>query len=106
MNILDLKTLDGRPFTLLLMGTTPEGEDDWAVFSGVARPQDGTLHIDRGTEPSFEIKLEWIDRIRPVDRELRSMLLDADYFLSLTIGRLSVDDDGNDLLQTGLQWPD
>jgi hypothetical protein len=101
----DLATLDGKPFALLLMGTTSSGKDDWAVFGGIARLEDGTLYLDRGADPRFEIRAEWIDRIQIViDPVVRETLLDADYCLSLTVGRLP-DDDSGDFLQTGLKWP-
>jgi hypothetical protein len=103
----DLPALDGKPFALLLMGTKPSGEDDWAVFSGIARLESGTLYLDRGAEPRFEIRAEWIDRIHMiVDPVVRETLLNADYCLSLTVGRLPTDDDSSDFLQTGLKWPD
>ena len=102
----DLATLNGKPFTLLLMGTTPSGEDDWAVFPGIARLEDGGLYIDRGANPRFEIRAEWIDRILPVDPATRSTLLGADYYLSLRVGALPTAEDSNDFLQTGLKWPD
>jgi hypothetical protein len=46
---MDLTTLDGKPFALLLMGTTQEGEDDWAVFRGIIHLERGHLYMERGT---------------------------------------------------------
>ena len=54
----DVTLLDGRPFALLLMGTTANGEDDWAVFAGIARVEANALHVDRGTKPRVEIRAE------------------------------------------------
>lgn len=99
MNNLDLRTLDGRRLTLLLMGATEKGEDDWAVFSGIARLEDGTLYMDRGEKPKFEVRSEWIEQIRPVDPLMRGALLEADYFLPLPVGMLPAGLDGNDFLQ-------
>jgi hypothetical protein len=102
---MDLTALDGKALTLLLLGTTPEGDDDWAVFPGISQVEDGQLYIDRGAKPRFDIRPEWIDRIQAVDPALREMLRDADYYLPLTVGSLPTGDDGDDLIQTGLKWP-
>ena len=102
---MDLTTLDGKLFTLLLICTTPEGEDDWAVFPGIARVEDGKLYLDRGAKPRFDIRPEWIGRIQSVDPALRKTLRDADYYLPLTVGSLPSGDDADDLVQTGLNWP-
>jgi hypothetical protein len=101
---MNLDQIDGRPFTLLLMSTTPEGDDDWAVLPGLARREGGSLFIDRGPRPRFEVRPEWIDRVKPVDPELRPILRGADFYLALTAGHL--DDDPADFVPTGLKWPD
>jgi hypothetical protein len=100
----NLALLEGKRLTLLLMGTSPKGEDDWAAFAGTARLDDGTLYLDRDSAPAFEIRPEWIERIVPVEPALRETLLGADYYLPLTVGnRPSADGEG--LLPTGLKWP-
>ena len=103
----DSKAFDGKPFTILLMGTTPDGRDDWAVFPGIARVEEDGLYIDRGPKARFEIRPEWVSRIRPVDASLRSTLRDAEYYLPLAVGNLpSASTEEDDLLMTGLKWPD
>ena len=102
--MIDLSALDGKPFTLLLMGETSDGEDDWAVFPGIARVRGDTLCIDRGFKPPFEVRPEWFCRIQPVKESLKATLQDADFYLPLTVGPIpAVGSD--DLLATGLKWP-
>jgi len=79
-------SLIGQPFSVLLMGETAEGEDDWAVFSGALKQSPSGLFLDRGTKPPFEIRTEWIERIKPVGSDVKDILLSAEYYLSLSVG--------------------
>jgi len=101
-----LDAFNGKPFTILLMGTTPDGKDDWAVFPGVARVEEDGLYIDRGPKARFKVRPEWVSRIRPVDPSLRSTLRDAEYYLPLSAGNLPSGGNDDALLMTGLKWPD
>jgi len=52
----------------------------------------------------LELELGWMDRITPVsDDETRTILLDADFFLRLSVGP-NPSEDGTDL-PTGMRWP-
>ncbi len=101
---INLGDISGKAFALLLTSTTPAGEDEWAVMPGLARLESGKLFIDRGPRPRFEVRPEWIGRIKPVDRPLRGILRGADYYLALTVGH--VGEVSADLEPTGLRWPD
>ena len=102
---MDLTRYDGKPFALLLMGETEDGQDDWAVFPGIARLKDSSLYIERaGNEPPIEIQPEWYERIKPTNDESRDILQGADYFLGRTVGNFS-DEDAKDLQSIGLKWP-
>jgi len=103
---MDFTAFDGKPFTILLMGTTTDSKDDWAVFPGIARIHEVGLYVDRGPKARFKIRPEWLSRIRPVDASLRSTLQGADYYLPLTVGTLPSGANEDDLLMTGLKWPD
>ena len=106
MSRTDLNLINGKAFILLLMSTAPDGQEDWAVVSGTARIEPGGVYLDRGAKPRFDIRAEWISRIRPVAPELRSTLLGADYYLPLTVASLGTDPDDEDLVLTGLKWPE
>ncbi len=101
----DVTALDGKTLALLLCGETDEGEDDWAVFPGVARIRDGALYLERsGDQPDVEILPEWHARIRPTNESVRQILQGAEYFVALSVGSKSEDEDGV-YLPTGLRWP-
>jgi hypothetical protein len=103
----DITRLHGKRLTLLLTGTKENGDDDWAVFGGVASLEAGVVFMDRGEgKPRLEIREEWLGRIRIVEPESRETLLDADYYLPLTIGKLASDEDGACFDSTGLKWPE
>ena len=97
-----MKALDQK-LALLLWGEDENGEEDVAVFSGVLISQDGSYFLkgDDGNNP--EIREEWLERIQPVNSELKEMLLDCDYQLSLSVGNI---ENGNGLESFGgLKWP-
>jgi hypothetical protein len=100
---MDLTELSGRPFTLWL--TDEDGES--AIFSGVARWDGSTLLLDRSPKAPFEIRSEWHERIKPVTNEqAQEILLGADYFLRLYVGKLPDVTASNEYEHTGLKWPD
>jgi hypothetical protein len=103
---MDLTPYDGKRLSLLLRGETANGEDDWAVFPGVARLRGSALYLDRpGNQPDVEIRPEWYDRIKPTnDKTTREILQGADYYLGLTVGNIS-DEDAKGLERIGLKWP-
>lgn len=104
---MELRDFDGRAFALLLMGTTPDGEDDWVVFSGTAQVDHDGLRVDRGSEaPAFHVAPHLVPRIRPTTPEQREILLGAEFVLPLTVGALPDDADPNEYVATGLKWPD
>ncbi|MFI5091198.1 MAG: hypothetical protein ACHP7P_14195 [Terriglobales bacterium] len=98
--------LNGKTLALLLAGHTADGGDDWAVFSGTARYESGTLYLDRGNaKRPFEIQEEWLQRVRPVDGSVAETLAGAEYYLPLTVGPIPSGTALSDYLDTGLKWP-
>jgi len=82
----------------------PDGTDDVVVFTGTGRWDGSHLTLVRD-DSSFQILDEWLDRLKMVDADLKTSLLEADYCFNVTIGPLP---DGADLRQylgTGLKWP-
>ena len=96
--------LVGSRLALLLTGEDEHGGDDWVVFAGVVR-QDGERLVLERNEGPFELRAEWIERIRPVKAELRDVLLDADYVLTLSVGNLPAGAPTDGFEATGLKWP-
>lgn len=48
---------------------------------------------------------DWVDRIQPVEADLREIFRGADYFLPLTVGNLPEEADVSQYELTGLTWP-
>ena len=66
-----------------------------------------TLNLDRAAKPTFEVRPEWHDRIKPVTNdEARRILLDSDYYLRLRVGTLPDSESDSEYEQTGLKWPE
>lgn len=85
------------------MWLTDENEES-AITSGIARWDDSTLLLDRSPYSPFEIRPEWYERIQPVTNEkAREILLGADYFLRLPVGKLPEGTASNESVQTGLK---
>jgi hypothetical protein len=100
---MNVSELNGKPFTLWL---TDENEDS-AVFSGIVRWDGARLFLDRSGCPTFEIRSEWHERIQPViNEEARKVLLGADYFLRLYVGKLPDGSTEGGYEKTGLTWPE
>ncbi len=98
--------IHGSRLAMIAWGKNEDGSDDVAVFTGTAQWDGQRLILVRAAgEPSFVVEREWLDRIRPVDPDLRSTLNEADYQFSGTIGPIPPGDDESQYLPTGLKWP-
>ena len=98
---MDFQALNGKRFTVWLT----DEKDDSVVFSGILHWDGHMLLLDRGKKPSFEIREEWYERIKPVPDSVKEILLDAESFLRLFVGSLPPGEDTSKLQETGLQWP-
>jgi hypothetical protein len=82
---MDIAAINGKRFAIWLT----DDSDESALFAGEARWDGTTLKLDRGSKPPFVVHAEWYDRIKAVNSdEVRSSLLDSDYYLRLWIGKL------------------
>lgn len=92
--------LNGKSLALLLAGE----DEDWSVLRGTVRQQGDVVLLDHsaGGEP-FHIQPEWLDRIQPIPEDLSDILMNADFFLPLSVGTLPEGDDPSDYKFTGLK---
>jgi hypothetical protein len=98
--------LTGKKLAIIAWGEDEKGEDEAAVFAGLARWAEGHLYLDHGGNPeSFQIPDDLLDQVKPVSDDIKDILLDAEYYISMSIGPLP-DDDPDEYEQTGLKWPD
>lgn len=88
------------------MGETSTGEDDWAVFSGTLKKNASGLFLDRGLKPPFEISPEWIERIQPTGPDVKKILLNAEHYLSLSVGPIPEGESIDSYISAGLKWPE
>jgi hypothetical protein len=100
MNISEVSALSGKAFCLWLT----DEKDESAVFGGRLQWNGTQLQVERNNGVPFEIREEWIERIRPVENDVvRNILLGADYYLRLAVGPKP---EGEGFVTTGLRWPD
>lgn len=59
-----------------------DDKEEWPVITGVILQAGDELMLDRPEGP-VRLLTEWLDRIIPVDPDLRHILLGADYVLPL-----------------------
>ena len=98
--------IHGRRIAMIAWAKTSDGEDDVAVFSGIAEWRGTSITLLREPpESSFVLRDEWLARLKPVPDELKATLLDAEYQFSVRVGDLTEADDRETLLKTGLKWP-
>lgn len=98
---MDPSILSGRRFALIL---TDERQES-AVFSGTLLWKGQALLFQGSNERDFAILQEWYERIKPVPPSVKSILLDAEFFLSLSVGNLPDNQDLRHFEATGLRWP-
>jgi hypothetical protein len=98
--------LHGKRLAMIAWGKRIDGEDDVAVFSGIAIWDGDMLTVRREPETaSFVVPAEWLARLRPVEADLKAMLVDAEYCFSVSVGSLDERDDSSGFQHTGLKWP-
>jgi hypothetical protein len=99
---LNPKELNGKSLALILAGE----DEDWSVLRGIVRQEGQVLLLDHCTGQAFHIQPEWLDRIKPTPADLSDILMNADFFLPLSVGPLPEDADPSDYINTGLKLPE
>jgi hypothetical protein len=99
---LNLQELNGKSLALLLAGE----DEDWSVLRGVVLQEGEVLLLDHSAGQAFHIQPEWLDRIKPTPPDLSDILMNADFFLPLSVGALPEDADPSDYIHSDLKLPD
>ena len=105
--MIDPVQIHGKRLAMIAWGEKKEdGGEDVVVFTGTAN-WDGEKLIMLREPPhsSFQVPNEWWGRLKPVSEELKEMLLEADFYFSVTVGDLSEGEDVAGYIKTGLKWP-
>jgi hypothetical protein len=100
------RDVSGKPFAVLILGTSATGKDEWGVLTGIAHWDGSSLTVDCGPDkPAFPVPHNAIQRIKPVSENMREVLDGADFFVPLKIGILPVGADLKNYFATELTWP-
>jgi hypothetical protein len=103
----DLSHLHDKKFAIIMVEDDGSEDGEWVVVWGVAKWRDSHLfvHRDMGT-PEFPVPDAALDRIKPVSADVRDILEDAEYSITLSVGPIPDGVDPATLLHTGFRWPD
>jgi hypothetical protein len=102
----NIKDLNGKKLAVIAMGNNRKGKEEAAVFSGIGLWNNGHLYLDRGkNKKPFQVPDEVLDRIKPVPDKIRDIVLDAEYYIPMSIGPLPDDANPKDYVKTVLKWP-
>lgn len=93
----------GKCLALIIWGKDHDGQDEVWVHTGNVRASGSGFILDRGEDvPQVKLLSEWLPRIKPVNDELRTILLGAELCLSLTVGPIPVGADPSQFEDIGL----
>lgn len=102
----DLAHIHDKKFAVIIVEDNGTENGAWYVLAGVAKWRDGHLFVDRGIDaPEFSIPDDTLDRVKPVQPDVRGVLEEADYYTMLSLGPLPEDADPSEFTHTGLKLP-
>ncbi len=103
---MNAKTVDGKKLAIIAWAKDEKGEEDVAVFTGVASWNGKQLTLLRHPEQdSFVIPNDWLSRLKEMTPDLRDILLDADFSISVSVGLLPDNADLSQYENLPLRWP-
>jgi hypothetical protein len=97
----------GKSVALLALGKDAQGKDEGAVFLGtIKRSGSDLLFVHSGNSNGFPLPDDALERIIPTNAETRSIMLNADLYIPVSIGPKLEGPEGEGMEMTGLKWPD
>jgi hypothetical protein len=103
----DLSYLHDEKFAVIMVEDNGSEDGDWVVLWGIAKWRDGHVFVHRGMDtPEFPVPDNALDRIKPVNADVRDILEGAEYFVSLSVGPIPNTVDPATLIHTGFRWPE
>ena len=100
----DYKFLRDRKVAMVV--TNIEKENDVRVYLGEIVEMESEFHfINKPEDWNVTLELDKLEELEEVPEDLKEMLLNADFYLPMTIGNLP-DDSTEGLKKTGLNWED
>jgi len=100
---MNLEATEGKSIAMIVWNT--EKEDDVHVYLGKLQNTNGE-YVFINAEKGWRVSLdeEQLSRLQPVTDDLKEMLLNADYALSMSMGNLPETDGNADYETTGMNW--
>lgn len=99
ISITDLKN---KKLTLVIWNA--EKEDDVRVFRGeMIEGRDGLYFINELLNWNLHLDEDKISRIKEIPDDVKEMLLNADYCINLSLGKLP-DEPLDEYIKTGMKW--
>ena len=100
--MIDYNYLKGKKIALIIWNI--EDENDVRVFLGEITEKNNAVHFINPLK-GWDVALDSdkLSEIKQVSEDMKGILLDADYCLSVTLGTLP-NDSTEDFLPTGLKW--
>lgn len=86
--MIDLEQYSGRKIAVILIDYSDDNAGEWYVVFGCAKIKEGRLFVDRETDTDFPIPEATYDRIRRVTPDISSIVGDAEFVVTLTVGPL------------------
>lgn len=100
--MIDYYTIKNKKIALSIWNA--EKENDAHVYLGVIKRKEGGYYfVNKEKGWLIPLEDEWLSRLKVVKEDLKSTLLGADYIISLLMGDLPDDDEGN-TVKTGVNW--
>jgi hypothetical protein len=102
--IMELKETEGKDIALVVDNIEKEG--DVCVYLGrIIKERDEYFFINQAQSWRVSLNADHIQKVRPVPDQMKSILLNADYFFTMTIATLP-DVAHERFRNTNLKWPE
>lgn len=101
--MIDKSELKNKTIAIIAVDVDSKDEENLVVYSGTINLKDDQLFFNRDGNNLFEIS-DWQERIKIVGDDVKNILLDCNYSLTLSIGDLPENENPNDYKETGLKW--
>ncbi len=106
--VIDYTKFNNTPFSLLIWYVKEGQKDQATVYPGRATYNPETQEVDvfetNSEKLRMSLKGDQLERIKEVTPDMKKMLQNADYGISLTMEDLPDVVSVDDLLQTGISW--
>ena len=97
---------DGRSIAVILAKPMPDGKKEWAFLRGTGTVDNDALYLERGAgQKRFEIRNEWLERIRPMWPNNHLPYRDCELHLSLALNAFPNDTPPEDLMNSAQKLP-